>query len=256
MTPRERVDRGARHPRDELAAYAVDALDGDERRATGAHLEACPSCRRELAAHQEVLARLTGDERPPPELWERIAVRTREPDAGPRGDADRHEGDVLPLDAARRPRHLARRRGRAGRRVAIAALAAAAAVVVAVGVVPRVWDGDGEGPGSGEVALELPVGPIVAADGTEVARVGADDRGSFVEMVRLDPLPAARTYQLWSLDGPDPVSLGLLGRATDPVVRVDVPAGTTRVAVSDEPAGGSPRPTGLIAGTGNLATPA
>ena len=49
-----------------------------------------------------------------------------------------------------------------------------------------------------------------------------------------------------------PASLGLLGDGTDTTVAVSLPAGTRRVAISDEPAGGSPAPSGLIAGAGTL----
>lgn len=277
MSPSEHIDAAARHPRDELAAYALDAVDPDERRAIEAHLAACAACRRELAAHQEVLSRMIGDESPPPGVWDRIARQTGAQPAstieagrpGPTADdRPRPEGPgatgpdagVVPLRGARPPRHLAarglrRHRGRMGV-IAAATLAAAAAVVVAVGVLPRLGDGDGAPPSTEIVAPDLPVGPIMAADGTEVARVGADDQGSYVEMVAVQPLPADRTYQMWSLDGPEPVSLGLLGRGADQVVRVDLPEGTTSVAISDEPAGGSQSPTGLIAGSGDLAVPA
>ena len=46
------------HPHDELAAYAVDALDPDERAAVEAHLDGCAPCRAELAEHWETLARV------------------------------------------------------------------------------------------------------------------------------------------------------------------------------------------------------
>jgi anti-sigma-K factor RskA len=242
------------HPRDDLAAYAVDALDGHERPALEAHLASCPSCRRELATHQEALSRLIGDESPPPGVWDQIARQTAPATGTVAGPGTTAPGDVGPPGP---PRHL-RAEGRAGpRRLVLAGLAAAAAVVVAVGVLPRVWDGADDGPATTEVvAPALPVGEITAADGTPVARVDADDRGSYVELMdAVAPLPADRTYQLWSLDGPDPVSLGLLGTGADPVARVSLPEGTTSVAISDEPAGGSPAPSGLIAGTGDLAVP-
>ncbi len=57
---------------------------------------------------------------------------------------------------------------------------------------------------------------------------------------------------MWSLDGPAPASLGLLGDGRDVAVPVDIPDGTVRVAISDEPVGGSPAPSGLIAGAGSL----
>ena len=49
------------------------------------------------------------------------------------------------------------------------------------------------------------------------------------------------------------MSLGVLGTGTDDEVRVALPASTTQVAISEEPAAGSPQPTGAIVGTGSLA---
>jgi hypothetical protein len=267
VSPLDRTGAAAGdHPLDELAAYAVDAVDDDhERREIEAHLAACPSCRQQLAAHEEVLSRMIGDERPPAAVWDRISQQTIGPaDApGPRPVDMPGEGpgDVVPLVAPRPPRHLRDRgSGGASRRRLVGALVAAAAVVVALGVGTLVWGGatGDDSPTTTElVAPELPVGVIVAADGTEVARVGADSRGSFVEMMEpMDDLPVDRTYQLWSLDGADPVSIGLLGTGAERMARVSLPEGTTSVAISDEPAGGSPAPTGLIAGTGDLALPA
>jgi anti-sigma factor RsiW len=62
------------HPRDDLAAYAVDALEGDERRAIEDHLAGCVACRALLAEHHDVLAGLTPDELPPPSVWPRVAA--------------------------------------------------------------------------------------------------------------------------------------------------------------------------------------
>jgi anti-sigma-K factor RskA len=285
------------HPVDALAAFAVDAVEPDERRVIEAHLERCPACRRELAAHQEVLARMIADERPPTGVWDRIVAQTRAPapapgDGGAPADGrrlprpnveDPHVGernvddslaprpgvhgrraaatrpaDVVPI-AGERPRHLHAGRRAGSRRRLVAALAAAAAVAVAVGVAPRVLDGvtgDDAPPTTDVVAPDLPVGDVVTTDGTTVAHVRADERGSYVEMAAMAPLTDERTYQLWSLDGPEPVSLGLLGTGDESRVRVSLPDGTSSVAISDEPAGGSPAPRGPIAGTGELATPA
>jgi anti-sigma-K factor RskA len=270
------------HPHDELAAYTLDAVDGDERRMIESHLAVCPLCRREVAAHQEVLSQMIADESPPAGVWDKIAQETQPrgrpqqiqaetqtpaetpadtpaetpaetPARQPRAD------DLVQLTTRRPPRHLRTAERARSRRLVVGALAAAAAVVVAVGVGPRVWDnltGD-ESPPTTLAAPDLPVGDITAANGTTVAYVRADDRGSYIEMAdQMATLPSDRTYQLWSLDAPDPVSLGLLGTGTDPTVRVSLPEGTTRVAISDEPAGGSPAPTGLIAGSGDLAVPA
>jgi hypothetical protein len=62
----------------------------------------------------------------------------------------------------------------------------------------------------------------------------------------LEDLPDDREYQLWVVDGPQPVSAGLLG--DDPGVRRFTPESTGRqYAISREPKGGSPQPTDVIA---------
>lgn len=234
------------HPHDELAAYAVDALDPDERAAVEAHLDGCAPCRAELAEHWETLARVVDDESPPPWLWDQIAVEVRsvtarsEPAAG------------VAAVAAVRPRHL--RRG-PRRRVATVLAAAVAAVAAAV-LVAVVGDLVGDDAAEVSTPADLPVGVVAAEDGTTVARLGADETGSYVAFADAVALGPDRTYQLWSLDGSQPVSLGVLGPgAGGDVVRVSLPPTTSAVAISDEPAGGSTAPTGPIVGTGELALP-
>ena len=65
----------------------------------------------------------------------------------------------------------------------------------------------------------------------------------------LPPLPAGRVYQVWVVTGPAPVSAGLLnpdasgGGLTFFSTPPDIPP-PTAVAVTLEPAGGVPAPTG------------
>src|SRR5271156_7111790 len=59
-----------------LAAFALDAIDGDEHRQIEEHLAGCPRCRAEVDAHREVAAALGNSVEPLPEgLWESIAGR-------------------------------------------------------------------------------------------------------------------------------------------------------------------------------------
>jgi anti-sigma-K factor RskA len=88
--------------------------------------------------------------------------------------------------------------------------------------------------------------------GRDMARVVDRGGATYVVLGDLPPLPADRTYQLWSLDGARPASLGVIGRGAARTVPVTLPPGTRRLAISDEPAGGSPEPTTAIAGTGRL----
>src|SRR5579884_3066256 len=59
----------------------------------------------------------------------------------------------------------------------------------------------------------------------------------------LSDLPGSRTYQLWSIVDGHPVSAGVLG-AEPGVSSFRVAPGASVLAITDEPAGGSPQPTG------------
>lgn len=76
-------------------------------------------------------------------------------------------------------------------------------------------------------------------------------RGLLFAATNLPSIPNDRTYQLWYLTPGAPVSAGLLRPETDGTATVsfDVPASTPEpigLAVSLEPAGGVPAPTGAI----------
>lgn len=247
------------HPRDGLAAYALDAVDGAERRAIESHLALCLSCRRELAAHEEVLSRMVVDERPPATVWDQIAAQTQpEPQAvAPEADQPRpaHDG-VVPLATLESARHRRDEpRARPRRRLA-GALAVAAAVVAVAGigtVVVNEMVGDG---GGQEVEVVAETVGVIAGDGVELAEVTVDEQGAaYVQFTGASTLDADHTYQLWSTDGAEPVSLGVLGTGSDREVEVTLPEGTTRVAISEEPAGGSIQPTTVV-GQGELSLPA
>jgi anti-sigma-K factor RskA len=235
------------HPHDDLAVYAIDGLEGDERAAVEAHVATCADCQVELAIYRETLSLTVEDEQPPPWLWDQIAAGARAVPPGP-GSAP-GTGGVAPAAGFEPPRHLQSRRSR---RI-VAALAAAAAVVVALLLAPAIADRIGGDDDSEVVAEDLPVGTIAAEDGTPIARIEADGSGSFVRFEQAPALTPDRAYQLWSLDGPQPVSLGVLGTGTEDEVRVSLPPSTSQVAISEEPATGSPQPTGTIVGTGSLA---
>ena len=162
---------------------------------------------------------------------------------------------VVPVDFGE-PRARQPQRGARGarRRRLIGLMAAAAALVAAVAAGPALLaalDGAG-GPRAGEQA-DRDLGVLTAADGREVARVVDSGGRTYIALDGVAALPPGRTWQLWSMDGTRPVSLGLLGDGSDTSVAVNLPEGTTRIGLSDEPEGGSPAPSGLIAGTGDLA---
>ena len=227
------------HPLDDLAVYAADALDPDERAAVEAHLAGCVSCRAELAEHLDTLARLTEAFAPPAGGLEQLLAGL---------DAPRHMARPSARPTAITAAPSARERRRRWMRVAGAAVAAAAVAAVVGVVLSSLGDEDPDTLSDlADEALDQPdaeVATLATAEGVNVARVVLTDEGTgYLFADDLPPLAAGQTYQLWQLDGPAPVSLGLVGDGTRPVSAIAVPAGTTTIAISAEVAGGVVSPT-------------
>jgi anti-sigma-K factor RskA len=90
-----------------------------------------------------------------------------------------------------------------------------------------------------------------------VARVVlTGDATDYVIFDDLAELPSGRSYQLWTTDPSGeapPVSLGVVGDGAAGAVAIAAPDGVTDLALTDEPAGGVPAPTGPIVASGQLA---
>lgn len=219
------------HPHDELAVYALDALEPDERAVIDAHLGDCPACRAELDGYQATIGQMTVPEEPPDQVWEGISRQIR---AAP--------APVVSLEERRpdRSRFL---------------LAAAAAVVMVVGLgALAIGFGGREGSTSvSEAADQAAQDPdstlveLVGSTGGVAARVVVTDDADYVVFDDLPALDGDDTYQLWRTDEGAPVSLGLLGDATEGATRLNVPEDVSGFAVSREPAGGSAQPTDIVA---------
>ncbi|HEY5171508.1 MAG TPA: anti-sigma factor [Acidimicrobiia bacterium] len=206
-----------------LGAYALDALDADERTRVEAYVERNARARDEVDELRESAASLAlapvDDTSAPPGLWDRIASAIEADVVAPDDSQDAAGRDEL---ATRRAR-----RGRGPRWMSWAVAAAAvAAVVLAAQVISlhrRLDDARGTGEkdaaaafvraghvdGARQVAL-------VPAHGAEVARVVLLPDGSgYLKSDGLAPLDAAHTYQLWALTGTAgrtvAISAGVLG---------------------------------------------
>lgn len=251
MSPVTGRPRSERHPLDDLALYALDALEGDEAEEVEAHLDECAMCRLELATHEEALGALVEDG-PPPEVWDAVQSQIRAGEVVPINGTPLHPVGPTPAHQDQ----SARRRGMR-RRLALLAAAAAVVAVVSVGVGTQLAnDRNGSGTLAG-VSIDGPTVAVLAdAHGADVARVVANDDGDVLVLEELPSLAAQREYQLWSVDGPRPVSLGLLGDGHDEVVPLSLPAATTKLAISDEPEGGSIAPTGPVVASGAIVRPA
>jgi anti-sigma-K factor RskA len=221
-----------------MGAYALDAVDADEREVIELHLLECPRCRAEVAEFREVAAFLAHNGHTAPEgLWDRIAGALEE--APPPLDL----APVVPLPP--------RRSG--GLRI-VAAVAAAAAVVAAfLGVkvidldskLDRIESEDAleraafnaqQDPSSRTVEL---VSATDRSEGAEVVLL-PDGTGYLVDD-RLAALPSDRTWQLWAIVDGQAISMGVLG--SDPGVASFQAVGEpSAFALSNEARGGAPQP--------------
>ncbi len=270
--PRSPDPHGIDGPIDELlGAYALDAIDDAERARVEQYLAASPAGQLEVdrmtnAIDQVVEAQADTSADPsaaapelPTDLWDRIADQLpprleRVPEPGPAPESAAPE----PVD------ELAVRRAHRTSRTARIVLSVAAAVLVValgVGVVRRTGtstttsvaqqleqqaDQVAGQPGSHTATLTGP-------DGAVSVRVVIDDQGrGYVVPTGLPALGSDRTYQLWSVDGGTPISLGLLGSA--PTIAVVGTGGSpSQLAITVEPASGSTGPTSNPVATGTLA---
>lgn len=234
-----------------VGAYALDALDHDERIAFEEHLATCGPCRTEMAEMVETAARLGSVA----EIVPAPAMRSRVLDAIGRSAQERP--NVVSLQE-RRSRWSTNR----GLGVAAALLA-----VLGVGVGVQQFsenqdrsrtdvaqaEKDAQAKQKALIADVLTAGDKVAYDtqldsGLHLTVVKSQKMDAAVVSLRdLPDLPDGRSYQLWQVTGGTVTSAGVIeaddishDRATALIKDV---GGTQSVALTEEPAGGSDRPT-------------
>jgi anti-sigma-K factor RskA len=238
-----------------LGAYALDAVDDDEREQVEEYLARTPEARSLVAEYRETAALLAhGGTEAPPGLWERIEQTLGE------------EPPKLATAPSRRL-GLEPRRARLRRRAAVA-VGVAAAVVVGLLTVKVVQQGDR----IDELGREARAGSVLAAAESasrdpRAARVALSSTDGALEALvvylpggdgfllqsNLRVLPPGRTYQLWALMGGSsparPISAGVLG--PDPGVtafRVHGPVAGFAITDEQSPGVASPASPALIQG--------
>ena len=256
----------------QAGAYVLGTLDSDERRAFEAHLSECADCAAEVRTFQRVSAALAlgvAQRTPPPELRGRVLAAAgggAQPDAP--GAHTKAWAVWLPVAAmllltvamgiyaARLQTRVEGLEARLNNALAQAAVADR-----------RVAD-------SRRVATELQsaMGVLAAPDLARIDLAGqpaapaasaralwSRARGMVFTASNLPPLPAGRVYQVWVVAGPAPISAGLLtpdaggGGMAFYSTPADIPA-PQAIAVTIEPAGGLPAPTGAFYLMGKAAT--
>jgi anti-sigma factor RsiW len=264
------------HPLDDLAAYAVDALEPAERHAVDDHLAQCAACSAELASHREALGALATVEAPPSEVWQDIAAAIGapglpDPHTGRRAPAARdkpvssrpldqasEDGDdgVAPVTSLAGAARVRARRPSALRWVAAAAVLVAVAGVA--GLVGFALGSSSDDANIGSLAQQAADDPngiratLANGEGQPVARVVADDDGAFVLLDALEDLPEGQAYQLWSVGGPEPVSLGMLGRDGTNTVAFRLPPTIRELAITVAPTSGDSAPSGEFQASGSV----
>jgi anti-sigma-K factor RskA len=223
------------------AAYLLGAMEDHEATTFESHLADCPLCREEvdsLAPAARALPSAVDPVAPPPALKARIMAEVEREAAllaaaGP--EADR------PARAPARPRERRRRTWLGLPRWAPVAIAAVLLVGVAVGI------GVGQLGGSGQRTVQAQVLDKSRAPHASVKiEVGSD--GATLVAHGLPAPPSGRVYQVWLKRGghaPQPTS-ALFTPRSDGTATATVPgdlSGIDQMLVTDEPPGGSRRPT-------------
>jgi anti-sigma-K factor RskA len=212
------------------AAYALDALDEDERRAYEEHLPGCARCREELADLSQTAALLahgTPAATPPAELRERILAGAR-----------RNGATVIPFP----------RRPRLALSVAAAVAAAAAAIAIAIGVQWASVSDDLDEARSAVDVLGDPAARSVPLEGARGRVVINPEREAALVVEGVRPAPQGKSYELWVIRDGTPRRAGLFeGDDEGDVVVLEEPVDEdATVAVTLERDGGVDKPTSRI----------
>jgi anti-sigma-K factor RskA len=204
---------------DLAAAYALNALDPEDRWTYERHLDTCERCREDVVPLRDGAAELAyagAGAEPRPELRDRILRAARE----------EHPAAVIPL----RRRWL----------FPATAVAAAAAACAAIGL--GLWANSLRG--------EVDRQRVVAFRGTPGQLVISGDEASIVTCV--DKAPLDKTYEAWVVENEVPRPAGLFrgGCSTVELTRPVEPGVT--VAVTLEARGGSDVPKGDVLMSANV----
>jgi len=198
---------------DLAAAYALNALDPEDRWTYERHLDTCDDCREEVASLREGAAQLAYAQEGPaprPELRERILRAARE----------ERPPDVVPFRRWLFP---------------VTAVAAVAASFAAIGL--GLWANslrDNQGGGQRVVAVNGAPGQLIVS-GAQAKLV-----------VCFDEAPANKTYEAWVIDGKTPRPAGLFAGGCRTVTLTHPVQDGSTVAVTLENEGGAETPHGDI----------
>ncbi|MDQ2677989.1 MAG: anti-sigma factor [Actinomycetota bacterium] len=250
------------------AAYVLDALDDDERRRFEAHLETCDDCAVDVVDLREAAASLAADApmvAPPPSLKASVMAQIAATPQVPAATAAETAGETASVAASNASPDVVAMRPRRSGPPRWITLAAAAVVVAVVGfgtVIALGGDDDEPAPDPTELAAELLEAPDAVtvemqgdAPGSVKVMYSAAEQRAVLLGDGLDAPGPDRVYQLWTISGDEPTPSmvftpdeGEFGEEMD--MTVDPPEVW---AITIEPTGGSPAPTGDVMFSGTAA---
>ena len=221
-------------PHELSAAYALDALDGDDLRAFESHLATCDRCRDDVASFREAAAALAYDAPPvvAPETLERR---------------------ILTAARAERPKVVPLRQRWAVPAAALAAAAAAAAIALGIWATQLSNSLDRERSAHSRDArvvaiLSQPGATQVATQGGNGLLVVAPTGRAVLVANGLQPAAVGKTYEAWVVAGKTATPAGLFrgGRGSSVLELTRRVSRGATVGVTLERAGGSKTPTGAM----------
>lgn len=214
---------------DLLGAYALDAVDPDERDRIERHLAECPRCRAEVADHREVAALLSRSGAPAPEgVWDKISAELAPPAPPLRmtfssaADDDLRSAGQVPTPAPATVTPLSEARSARNGRTLWGLLAVAACIVAVLGFVTvsqsqrinkvetALEDATIEGMANDAVASSPVKVSLTGEGGNAEAVVGKDGQG-FLIMDEVPEPADGDVYQLWGKVDGVVLSLGTFG---------------------------------------------
>jgi anti-sigma-K factor RskA len=235
-------------------AYALNALDGDERDRFERHLKGCRACADEVRGFTATVTAmgLAAASEPPADLKHRVlaatAVTRQLPPLAGEARAGRETGQAAPRRSPSAPRSPWTTRLALG--VGVAGLGAAAALSVVTIITQHQLTSAQASNAAIAAVLSAPDAQITSegtsVGGTATVVTSVHDGTMVFTSSGLHVLPPQKVYELWFLGPSSARSAGLVppatGETTSPVLASGLRPGD-KVGVTVEPAGGSVAPT-------------